>query len=378
MERSTQALMKKELLQLLRSRQLLLFFVAEVALAVASFSLAARQWAREAESGRLLAEANQRRLATLNSWSDVEDTGILVSPPAPAGRFLVSTQPWPGFLVSVPELPTPLGALDREALPPPSRVLLVFYSLFALLLSFDAVGAEKTQRTLGLLLAAAGSRRRLLEVKFVVRAGVVASVTVVSLLLAALGTSARAPEFVTDPSFLRIFPALVVFLAAHATLFVAVALMISCLFPEPLTSLLAGVGAWVVVVIALPGAGEAVANALVPPPSRTLIDAQATALYARHRQRSDEAMVEPLRRWLREGPAAQQWFEEEANRIRRQLRAELQQELLALFDGYVRAERRSATVASRMAALFPTGLYMTPWRPWRELTGAASAATCRE
>ncbi len=358
------ALIRKELLQLLRGRQLLLFFLAEVVLALASFLLAARQWEREVESARILEETNQRRFATLTSWRDVEGVGVLVPAPTPAGRFLVSARSWPGFLVTAPELPAPLGAWSGAVFPSPAEVLLFFYSLFALLLSFDAVGLEKSQRTLGLLLAAVGSRRALLEMKLLVRAGVLGAAALASLFVAALGTAVLEPEFVEGTSFWRAWVALAVFLVALSVLFVAVGLAVSSLLPEPLTALLSGVGVWVLLVIGLPGAGEALAKALVPPPSRTLLEAQAASLYTRNMQRFREATLEPMRRWLREGPSLQQWFEDEAKRIRQELRTELQRELSGLLSGYLRAERRSAEAMSWMVGWLPTRLYQDALTAW--------------
>lgn len=350
-------MLKKEVLQLVRGRQFVALLVVEAILAVASFALAGRQWQREADSARMLAETNQRRLAMLSSWSDVEDTGVLVPPPTPAGRFLVSSVVWPGFLVTPPELPRPLGGADQSPLPAPGQVLLVFFSLFSLILSFDAVGVEKAQRTLALLLVVSGSRRTLLEVKFAVRAGVAAAGALLSQLLAAFCTAMVLPDFVREPTFLRVFVGLVLFLTACSVLFTAVGLAVSCLFSEPLTALLAGVGAWVLLVIALPGAGTTLARAVVPPPSRTLFEAQAAALYARHSQRLEEAMVEPLRRWAQEGPAGQQHFEQEANRIREELRTELQRSLLSLFASHLRQEQRSRRAEFWTTGFTPTGLY---------------------
>jgi len=357
MQHVARALAKKEFLQLVRRRQLLWLGLAEAVLAFASFSLAGRQWQREAESALVLADTNQRRLANVSDWADLEGVGVLVAPPTPAGRFLVSSKTWPGFLVTVPELPTPLGGLNQEGLPSPAQALLVFYTLFALVLSFDVISGEKSQRTLGLLLAVTTSRRQLLQVKVLVRCAVVALMVIVSQLFAVLVVSFLFPDFVKDPSFFQIFSALLLFLIIASVLFVAVGVTASCIFPEPLGALLAAVGAWVGLIIAVPGVGVVLADAVSPPPNRNLFAAQASALYARYQQRRDDAMVEPLRRWMQEGPPAQPWFEAEANRIRRQLRAELQRELAALFASYLRAEERSAELRFWLVGFSPTGLY---------------------
>jgi ABC-type transport system involved in multi-copper enzyme maturation permease subunit len=353
---SSRAWVQKELLQILRGRQLVFFLLMEILLAFVLFLLAARQWERQVESTRVVEETNQRRVATTTSWRGLGEVGILVPAPTPAGRFLVSASSWPAFLVKVPELPTPLGGWSEAVFPSPAEVLLFFYSLFALLLSFDTVVLEKSQRTLGLLLTAVGSRRKLLEVKFLVRAGVVGAVALLSLSVAALATAVLKPEFVGGTGFWKAWLAVTVFLVALSVVFVAVGLAISCVFPEPLTALLAGVGSWVLLVIGLPGAGEALARALVPPPSRTFFEAQAESLYARHEQRFLEALVEPMRRWLKGGPGLQEWFEGERKRIGAELGAELQRELSTLFSGYLGAERRSAEAMRWMVGWLPTGL----------------------
>ncbi|MGQ9495311.1 MAG: ABC transporter permease [Thermoanaerobaculaceae bacterium] len=356
MEPTVKALVKKELLQLLRGRQLLLFFLAQVVLAVASFTLAARQWRGEVASAQMLLETNRQRLATLTDWSEVEATGMLVPPPLPAGRFLVSLRPWPAFLVTVPSLPMPVGVWREQPTASPVQVLLLFYSLFPLLLSFDSVAGEKAQRTLGFLLAVVGSRRLLLHVKFLVRGVVVMASTGVSLGLAALGSWLVVPEFVQDPSFFQVFPALVLFFALFSLVFVALGLAFSCLFPDSLTSLLAGVGGWVVFTILLPGLGQGLARTFFPPPSRSLFDAQAAALETHYSQKEEEARLEPMRRWLREGPALQQWYENEANRIRREMRAALQKELLELLAGFLRKEERAARAELWATGVLPVGL----------------------
>lgn len=221
MQHVARALAKKEFLQLVRRRQLLWLGLAEAVLAFASFSLAGRQWQREAESALVLADTNQRRLANVSDWADLEGVGVLVAPPTPAGRFLVSSKTWPGFLVTVPELPTPLGGLNQEGLPSPAQALLVFYTLFALVLSFDVISGEKSQRTLGLLLAVTTSRRQLLQVKVLVRCAVVALMVIVSQLFAVLVVSFLFPDFVKDPSFFQIFSALLLFLIIASVLFAA-------------------------------------------------------------------------------------------------------------------------------------------------------------
>jgi len=357
MQARLKGLAKKELLQLLRGRQLVIFFLAQLVLATASLALAARQWQREAESAVLVRETNQRRLAGLTDWGALEKAGVILPPPVAAGRFLVAARSWPGFLVTGVELPSAMGGAAGEDFAPPAKVLLLFCSLTALLLSFDAISGEKAQRTLGLLLSVTGSRRELLQVKFLVRAAVVVGAVVISQLLAAAVTSLLVPEFTGDPTFWGVFLGLMVFCAAVSLLFVAVGFAASCLFPEPLVSLLAAIGAWVLLVIALPGFGEGVARALVPPPSRNLFEAQAASLYARNAQRMAEAIAEPLRRWVQEGPALQRWFEEEANRIRRELRGELARELAALFAGQLRAEARAAAARDWAVGWLPTGLY---------------------
>lgn len=358
MEPVVKALVKKELLQLLRGRQLLLFFLAQLVLAVASFTLAAKEWRSETASAQMLLEINRQRLATLTDWSQVGSTGIFVPPPAPAGRFLVSLRPWPAFLVTVPQLPMPVGVWQGQRTASPVQVLLLFYSLFALLLSFDSVGGEKAQRTLGFLLAVVGSRRVLLHVKFLVRGVAVVGSTAVSLGLAALGSWFIVPEFVEDPSFSQVFPAMVLALTLFSLVFVALGFAVSCFFPDPLTSLLAGVGGWVVLTILLPGMGQGVARTFFPPPSRSLFDAQAAALVTHHYQREEERRLPALRRWMREGPSLQQWFEEEANRIRREEHAALQRELLELLASFLRKEGRTARAELWATGMLPGVLVM--------------------
>ena len=358
MEPVVKALVKKELLQLLRGRQLLLFFLAQVVLAVASFTLAAKEWRSETASAQMLLETNRQRLATLTDWSQVGSTGIFVPPPVPAGRFLVSLRPWPAFWVIIPGLPIPVGVWQGQRTVSPVQVLLLFYSLFAMLLSFDSVGGEKAQRTLGFLLAVVGSRRVLLHVKFLLRGAAVVSSTAVSLGLAALGSWFVVPEFVEDPSFVRVFPAMVLSLTFFSLVFVALGFAVSCFFPDPLTSLLAGVGGWVVLTILLPGMGQGVARTFVPPPSRSLFDAQTAALVTHYDQREEEARHAALRRWMREGPALQRWFEEEANRIRREQHTALQRELLELLAAFLRKEGRTARAELWATGMLPGGLVM--------------------
>lgn len=364
MRSATAALATKELLQLLRGRQFFFFLLAELALALATFLLAAKEWQKQSQSAASLAETNRQRLADLTDWQEVGTAGILVAPPVPAGRFLVSPQTWPAFLVSVPKLPSPMGFWGEEQGPAPARVLLFFYSLFALLLSFDAVGAEKAQRTLGLLLWAAGSRRRLLQVKFAVRALAVVAAVWVSLLGATLGVSLGAPEFVREPSFFPTFFALALFLGALCLVFVALGFFISCLFPEPLPALLAGVGAWVLLVVVLPGLSLGLARTLVPPPSRLLLEAQAAAAVTHNQQKYAQAILEPMRRWLEKGPELQSWYEEETARLRRELRAELEKELLAYFASFLRQEMASLRAQAWASGLFPTALYQDGLEHW--------------
>lgn len=356
MRRATWALLRKELVELRRSRRFVLLVALQLVVAVGSLLVAARAWRDHRDVSSAFTQLNAQRLAALTSWSDLAETGVMVHPAHPSGRFLVDLRPWPGFLVTSTALPLPIGWEAQASAPAPAQVVLFFFPLLALLLTFDSIALERSRRTLGLLVSWVGSRQRVFLIKLGARAIVVGVCSAAAIVGAGGVTAAFAPEFARDPTFWPTLLALAVAGTVLGVVFASIGAASSAATPEPATALLACVGMWVFLLVALPQALAGLSRILVPYPERALLDASAASLHAESRRTFEEKSLEPMRQWLREGPPGQARFEATMNELRRETYEELHRRLGELFAAYLRRRALAAAAEGWASRWLPGGL----------------------
>jgi ABC-type transport system involved in multi-copper enzyme maturation permease subunit len=264
---------KEVLVQILSSRFIFSLLVGSI-LMVGSTWVLVRNYEEQVRSYQAFEAEHARQIGSYETGADtrldaLSMGGRILDRRPPALSFLLAGiyQDLPkSFWVSNYDGPTPeTSIVDNRGkhlfeLVDFRFIVGVIFSLLALLLSYDAINGEKQTGTLRLTFANPVSIRHLLLAKW-------ASLNVVlgSAFLASLGISLAIA--LANPSVslgrddtLRLLLIVVVSLL-YLSVFVALGLLVSCLFREPYSAVAASLLVWVLLVFVVPGAAPYLAAA---------------------------------------------------------------------------------------------------------------------
>lgn len=279
-------IVKKEMLGHVLSYRFLVTTLLCFLLTLASVGLLLLDYRSEKENYDASVALHERDLASAESMTDLEVSGIVVERRPPPLSSLAK-----GMDVSAPRsvefayrsTPRAVGSRYRNPLlfllPTPDLVYVVevIVSLLAVLFMFDAVSGEKERGTLKLLLSNSVPRDLVLIGKYV--GGYVTLLLPLSASLAAVLLLLHLAPWVdmTRELWLRTGWIVVVSLL-YVSLFFALGILISALTKRASTSLIVSLFVWVILVIVMPNIAPLLAAQLSPSPSPEMVSAEQSSI----------------------------------------------------------------------------------------------------
>lgn len=228
----------------------------------------------------------------------------------------------------------------------------VVLSLFAILLTFDAISGEKERGTLKLMLSNAVPRDSLILGKLV---GAFLSLVLplsVPLLLGVLAVSLMPQIELGSSDWLRLFTILGLMLT-YLTVFLALGLFVSSRTRRSSTSFLMLLVIWVLFVWVVPKGAVMAAAEISPVPSGAEIEAMRGEV---QRQSYREIYAE-LDRWRRQNPDAESVPQEIRDAITASISEQADLAQRRIDEAYSSAQRRRLGLATWMSRLSPSGAF---------------------
>lgn len=171
----------------------------------------------------------------------------------------------------------------------------IIFSLFAIVIGFDAFNGEKERGTLRLLLANRVSRFQVAAAKWTAGAVILTVALTAALLVAVLIVQLRAnTSWNGDEWFSMLF--LGVLAAVYCWVFFSLAFAASTIFSRSSASVLASLFSWILLVLVIPSASPYIAAQVMPLSSRAAMDRDLQYILSEERDQIGRARVEEVRK----------------------------------------------------------------------------------
>ena len=230
-----------------------------------------------------------------------------------------------------------------------SFIIKVIFSLYAILIAYDAIAGEKESGTLRQLLSGPLGRTRLLIAKYVAVMVTLAIPLLCGMVVSLITVSVSVPRVLT-PAFLS-GSILTFFLASvYLSLFAFLSLFLSSLIHNSSLVLLTLLVVWIFFTIIIPNTAGILSEEVSDIPSEFSIAKELGPSI----QKQIWSKIGILRGMAEKGEIK---TEEELKRRTDQAFAEGQQSLISYYDSYEKAIRGRAAVARTLSRLSPTALF---------------------
>lgn len=342
-------ILRREMLDNIRSLQFLMLLLLTIVLFLSGGFLFARKYEQHVAwySARVTEAAEKRstvstvlypapgRLAFLSGGGDDQ---------APAGYELYQT----GAMRPLPAGP---GNTRFPAVPEPdwSFIIKIVFSLYAVLIGFDAVAGEKERGTLRLILTGPPGRARLLIAKYAAMMVTLALPLVCGMIVSLITIGIVAPASLARDTFAGAAGTLVLG-TVYLSLFAFLSLFVSSVVHDPSLVLLTLLVAWIFFTIIIPSTAGILSEKVTDIPGEF---ATAKELGPAIKKQVWEK-IDLIGKSAEKGEIA---TEEELKRRTDRAFTEAQQNLNSFFESYRKAVRGRAETARWISRLSPTALF---------------------
>jgi len=227
-------------------------------------------------------------------------------------------------------------------------IISVIFSLYALLLSFRSISAEKAAGTLRLTLANPVGRSHLLLAKYLAVLLTIAPALLIGLLVNLIVISVLLPDGLTLALVPRLLLVVILGLLLISA-FVFLGLLVSCLLTPSAVVLLVVLSVWIVSVIIIPNASGIVADTVAQVPT----EFQTARQEPLHRVEVRDEMAD-LRRRVEKGEVTD---EKAIRRMARDLFDQGLDSIRNIYTAYDDATRRRMALARQIARVSPNALF---------------------
>ena len=342
-------IVRREMLDNIGSLQFLTLLLLALVLFLANGLLFARRYEQQRDwySRRITEVAEKRstvstilypppvRLAFLSEGGDSQ---------APAGYELYQTG-------AMRPLPAGTGNIRFPAVPEPdwSFIIKVIFSLYAVLIGYDAIAGEKERGTLRLVLTGPPGRARLLIAKYAAMMLTLGLPLVCGMILSLISIGIAVPAALGPDTFAGAIQALLLGMV-YLSLFAFLSLFVSCVLHDPSLVLLTLLVVWLFFTIIIPNTAGIVSETITDIPSEFSTAKELGPAI----QKQVWEKISAIAKSAEQGEIA---TEEELKRRTDQAFTEGQQSLVSFFESYRTAVRGRAETARWISRLSPTALF---------------------
>lgn len=229
-----------------------------------------------------------------------------------------------------------------------SFIIGILFSLYVILLSYNAISGEKEQGTLRLVLSNPLARVKLLAAKYFSLLFIVLVPLAVGALLSLIIVAALAPQILTLANVSRIFIAILLALA-YVSLFIFLSLLVSALIPRSSLVLLTLLAAWILFAVIIPSSSIVLVEKLSAAPT----EAQAAKMFEPMVQKEVWAKIKDIATKAERGEYKS---EEEVKEAADRAFEEGQAKVVAFYENYDKAEKERTRAAKNLSRLSPAAL----------------------
>jgi ABC-type transport system involved in multi-copper enzyme maturation permease subunit len=342
-------IIRKEILDNVQSLQFLMLLVLTLFLFLANGLLFARKYERQiAWYGRRTAEVIDKP-STISTRLHLHPSPFAFiagggDEAAPPGYELYQTG-------GMRPLPAGTGNIRFPAVPEPdwSFIIKVIFSLYAVLLGYDAIAGEKERGTLRLILTGPLGRARVLIAKYAAMMLTLALPLMCGILLSMAAVGLLLPEIATVSAFSAVGQTFILGMV-YLSLWAFLCLLVSSVVHDSSLALLALLVAWIVLAIIVPNTAGIVSEKVTSIPSE--FSAAKELGPAIQKQVWDK--INGIAKSVERGEIT---TEEELKRRTDLAFAEGQKSLIGFFASYEKAIRGRAETARWISRVSPTALF---------------------
>ena len=342
-------IIRREFIEHVRSLQFAVLLVLTVVLFAGSALIFAPANAARIESYQKQAAMRTRDMSTRITWLLRRPNSLLfVAEGGDAGRPMRYTLLPKGTFFATQ--PTP-RTFKLPVVPPLdwSFIIGTLFSLYVILLGYNAISGEKEDGTLRLVLSNPFGRVRLLTAKFISIGSAAAAALLVGVLVGLILIGVLAPQVLTAPTLARIGLVFVVALA-YVSLFVFLSLLVSALIPRSSLALLALLAVWVLFSVIVPSTSAVLMEKLSSAPR----EVQTARMLEPTIQKEIWARIEDIGKRAERGEFK---TEEEVRAAADKAFEDGQVKLNQFYEDFDRAQRRRIGTARTLSRLSPTAMF---------------------
>lgn len=342
-------IIRREFLEHVRSLQFTVLLALTVVLFAASSLVFTAADAVRMETYQKQATGRGQSQSTRITWLLRQPNSLLfIAEGGDGGRPMVYTlMPKGTFFATQPNPRT----FKLPAVPPLdwSFIIGTLFSLYAILLGYNAISGEREDGTLRLVLANPVGRVRLLTAKYLSIASAVGAALLAGALISLVLVSVLAPQALTAANLARVGLVFLIALA-YVSLFVFLSLLISALIPRSSLALLALLAAWVLFSVVIPSTATVLMEKLSSAPR----EFQTARMLQPTIQKEIWARIEDIGKKAERGEYK---TEEEVRAAADQAFEEGQVKLNQFYEDFERAQRQRLGAARNLARLSPSAMF---------------------
>ena len=342
-------IIRREFLEHVRSLQFTVLLVLTVVLFVAGSLVFTAADAARTESFQKQSAGRGQSFSTRVTWLLRRPNPLLfIAEGGDAGRPMVYTLMPKGTFFATQPNPR---SFKLPAVPPLdwSFIIGTLFSLYAILLGYNAISGEREDGTLRLVLANPLGRVKLLAAKYLSIASAAGAALLAGALISLVLVGVLAPQALTAANLTRVGLVFLIALA-YVSLFVFLSLLASALISRSSLALLALLAAWVLFSVVIPSTATVLMEKLSSAPR----EVQTARMLQPTIQKEIWARIEDIGKKAERGEFK---TEEEVRAAADRAFEEGQVKLNQFYEDFERAERRRLGAARNLARLSPAAMF---------------------